>query len=599
MRKFRVLLKPLLFLPFLIITGCGGPPAGPAGLAPKQLVVPVPQLPQNTVETQEDKVSAILQSVTGEIFDAGEDQSSQETVILAKINSEEINLEMFQEELDNIPSDQRQKVSSMEFLNRMVDMYLIMNEIREERFYDDPAYKQLLGRVSRELISSEFGNQRYNSIFDKLEIESSEIEKYYIEHQDTFKISKQIHARQILISTDNGRSKEEALEKTGSILQELKALDFAEAARKYSEDDATRSNGGDLGFFTPDALIKPLNDFVEKAKPGDVSEPVETPGGYYLLKVEEIRENILRPLENVREEIRDTLKRKEATQRYELWKEQTLADYKSDIREDLLNKQNLPPETVIATVETDEITFHDLLEQIKKMPAMVHKAYERTDERVRLLHKMIDDQKLYLLAEKSKLPSDPECQGKLASMEKNLLINSYIDKKIAENVTNNEKFKQKFFADFVKQVRVSHIFLKADKNSTDEVTSAEVRSKQTLKELRNGGDFVKLATTWNGDSSRMRGGDLGYFSKGMLGEPLESAVFSLGTGEISEIVHSSFGFHILMVTDIREDQARKDQLAEGESSYRSAMVQEFYLNWLRQLRERSRIEVYPERLPKN
>ncbi len=103
------------------------------------------------------------------------------------------------------------------------------------------------------------------------------------------------------------------------------------------------------------------------------------------------------------------------------------------------------------------------------------------------------------------------------------------------------------------QVRARHILFKLDKDAPD-ATVAEVKAKaeDVLKQAREGKDFAKLAEKYSEGPTRSRGGDLGYFSKGQMVKPFEDAAFGLKAGEISGLVLTQFGYHILKVEDVKE-----------------------------------------------
>ncbi len=109
---------------------------------------------------------------------------------------------------------------------------------------------------------------------------------------------------------------------------------------------------------------------------------------------------------------------------------------------------------------------------------------------------------------------------------------------------------------------------KAAKESIDEIVKAShilVEDEETAKEVKSkldeGQSFEELAQEYSKDGSAANGGDLGWFTKGAMVAPFEEAAFSLGKDEISEPVESQFGFHIIKVTQTKEDF---DQLGEEE-----------------------------------
>jgi len=93
---------------------------------------------------------------------------------------------------------------------------------------------------------------------------------------------------------------------------------------------------------------------------------------------------------------------------------------------------------------------------------------------------------------------------------------------------------------------------KGEKTKTLSKDEARAKAQSILERVRNGEDFGKLAQEYSDDpGSRTKGGDLGYFSKGMMTPPFEQAAFSLKPGEISGLVETQFGFHIIKVEDHR------------------------------------------------
>ena len=97
------------------------------------------------------------------------------------------------------------------------------------------------------------------------------------------------------------------------------------------------------------------------------------------------------------------------------------------------------------------------------------------------------------------------------------------------------------------QIRASHILLTTA--GKDEATVQE-QAEDILKQARAGADFAALATTFSEDEgSKVNGGDLDYFSRGRMVPEFEAAAFALPPGQVSDVVKSQFGFHIIKVVD--------------------------------------------------
>ncbi len=109
---------------------------------------------------------------------------------------------------------------------------------------------------------------------------------------------------------------------------------------------------------------------------------------------------------------------------------------------------------------------------------------------------------------------------------------------------NPDKFQQG------EAVRASHILLMVDEKA-DEATRKKVRAEidKILKRARAGEDFAQLAKAHSQDGSAAQGGDLNYFGRGSMVPPFEQAAFALKPGEISDVVTTQFGYHIIKVTE--------------------------------------------------
>ncbi|MFH1935051.1 MAG: SurA N-terminal domain-containing protein, partial [Pseudomonadota bacterium] len=141
---------------------------------------------------------------------------------------------------------------------------------------------------------------------DKVVIKDREIEEYYEYNIDTFLQPKEVKARHILLKLGQDAAEEEekkVREKATKVLEEArKGNDFATLAKKYSEGP-TKSEGGDLGYFTAGRMVKPFEDTAFKMKKGEISDLVRTRFGYHIIKVEDVKEARTKALDEVRDQI--------------------------------------------------------------------------------------------------------------------------------------------------------------------------------------------------------------------------------------------------------------------------------------------------------
>ncbi len=123
--------------------------------------------------------------------------------------------------------------------------------------------------------------------------------------------------------------------------------------------------------------------------------------------------------------------------------------------------------------------------------------------------------------------------------------------------------------------RASHILITASKDApASDREKAQARAAELLAQLRKTpGNFAELAKKNSQDpGSAVQGGDLGFFARGAMVKPFEDAAFALNKGEISEVVETDFGYHILQLTDIKAP--RKPSFEELRASMEADLKQQ-------------------------
>ena len=116
-----------------------------------------------------------------------------------------------------------------------------------------------------------------------------------------------------------------------------------------------------------------------------------------------------------------------------------------------------------------------------------------------------------------------------------------------------------------KAVRARQILIRvAPGADAQQKSDAQARANRVLKEARAGKDFAQLAKQESQDSTAAKGGELGWVTQEQLPSPLDKTVFSLGKGEISNVIESPSGFHIVKVEDIRDEKTQSLKEATPE-----------------------------------
>jgi len=150
----------------------------------------------------------------------------------------------------------------------------------------------------------------------------------------------------------------------------------------------------------------------------------------------------------------------------------------------------------------------------------------------------------------------------LAQYKVNMARQQYLEAQWAGKIDVNDAMAQTYYDEHPdeykvkEQIQASHILIKtdvADANDPNAVkATAKAEAEQLLAQLKDGADFAELAKTHSDCPSASRGGDLGLFGRGQMVPPFEQAAFALQPGEMSGVVETQFGYHIIKVTDKKE-----------------------------------------------
>ncbi|WP_315169297.1 peptidylprolyl isomerase [Metaclostridioides mangenotii] len=142
------------------------------------------------------------------------------------------------------------------------------------------------------------------------------------------------------------------------------------------------------------------------------------------------------------------------------------------------------------------------------------------------------------------------------------------------------------------QVEASHILIKTVDDSNKELPkakkeAAKKKAEEVLKKVKDGGDFAKLAKEYSQDGSAESGGSLGFFGKGDMVEPFEKAAFSLKEGEISDIVETQYGYHIIKVTNKKKDVT---SFEDAKDTMKQSILEEKYSQKIEKLTKAAKID---------
>lgn len=190
----------------------------------------------------------------------------------------------------------------------------------------------------------------------------------------------------------------------------------------------------------------------------------------------------------------------------------------------------------------------------------------------------------------------------IAQLNRAMGIQQFIDKQqFDKKVTISEKETRDYYdsqPDLFKkpeELRASHILIKVDPKA-DKAQKAEARKKlETIQQrLKKGEDFAALAKEFSQCPSNTKGGDLGYFRRGQMVKSFDEAAFALKTAEVSDIVDTEYGYHLIKVTDKKPASTIAYQDIKGKigDHLKKTKVQQEINQYVEQLKAKAKVERY-------
>jgi parvulin-like peptidyl-prolyl isomerase len=177
-----------------------------------------------------------------------------------------------------------------QFADNVVRIAVLAQEGKRRKLDESSAYRT----QSRFEDANILANMTYEDIGKNAKLDEADVRKYFEAHKTEFE---QVRARHILIRVQGSPAavrpgqkdltEAEALAKAQDLRKRIQAgEDFAQLARQESDDTGSGAKGGDLGFFRHGQMVPSFEEAAFAMQPGDLSEPVKTPLGYHVIKVE-------------------------------------------------------------------------------------------------------------------------------------------------------------------------------------------------------------------------------------------------------------------------------------------------------------------------
>jgi peptidyl-prolyl cis-trans isomerase C len=224
--------------------------------------------------------------------------------VVATVNGQPIRLSELEVAQQSLPQQYRSMPLQAVFpalLDRIVDSKLVVQEGKKNKITDDPQFKKRMAFVEDQVLQ-DFWIQREIA----RQVTAEKLQKRYEERLKQLPSEEEVHARHILVSTED--------EAKALIAEIKKGAAFDKLAKEKSTDKASGAEGGDLGWFKKSDMVKEFADAAFNLKKDELTEtPVKSQFGYHIIKVEDRRKAPPPAFEEMADQLREEMAREVIT----------------------------------------------------------------------------------------------------------------------------------------------------------------------------------------------------------------------------------------------------------------------------------------------
>jgi peptidyl-prolyl cis-trans isomerase D len=428
------------------------------------------------------------------------------------------------------------------------DQYVLQVKVGEDtakRFYEE--HRSEL--QTPEQVRAEYLVLSADSLSSQIKISTEESKKYYDEHPTQFQSRQASHILIAVPPNASAESKAQARSKAEQLYKQVlqNPADFAQIAKNNSQDPGSAARGGDLGFISRGAMVKPFEDAVFQMKEGEIAGPVETQFGYHIIKLDAIKQM---GFEEAGNQIERELKQQQAVKKF------------NELAENFGNMVYEQSDSLKPTAQAFKLT-------IQQSPWMT-----RDSKEVALLS---NDKLLHALFSDDALKNKRNTEA--IEVAPNTLVAAHVLEHKAASVKSFEEVK----ADINR-----HLLLE----QASELAKKEGTAK--LEMLRQGKD-VNMAWSTPGMMTRER-------ALAGLGPAGQRAVFQADTSKLpayAGMEDAQGGYVLLKIASVQEadkiDEAKRKNLTE---QLRQLVAQEKFSAYLASLKQQTEVQINQDKLEK-
>ena len=382
------------------------------------------------------------------------------------------------------------------------------------------------------------------AIRERIQVSPQDVQRNYEDNQQQYATPEQVRASHILLKT---QGKDEAAVKklADDLAAKAKAgADFAELAKKHSEDDSNNTKGGDLDYFGRGQMVADFDKVAFAMKPGEVSDPVKTEFGYHVIKLMEKRAASQRPLAEVRGQIEDQIRWQRAQDEAQRTATDIAAQMKKPGDFDAVAKPR-----GLAVAESGMFAREEPIAGLGMAPAVAEQAFELKDGQV------------------SDAIRTPQGFAFISVTGKQ---DGYVPKLDEVKQRVREDVLKKKAVDVAKE-RAAAIAAQMKAGDFNAVAKAAGFEVKTTELIARGGAIPDVGAS----------------------AAVDAAAFSLPVGGVSDAISTDNGAVVVKVLERKDPTA--EELKTGRDQSRAQLINErrgrFYASYMNKARERMRIDI--------
>ncbi len=500
---------------------------------------------------------------------------------------------------------EKDKEIKKSILDEMIENELISQQV--DSIYNDLKSNPEFQKKRDDYLSKSVLKLMYQKeIADNVFVSDNDAKKYYDENINRYTNPEQVRASHILIKVDidsteaaNNPKKLKIAERKAKKLADkiykkaINGADFAELAKKYSDDPGSAARGGDLGFFTRGRMVKEFEDVAFSMKVGEISKPIKSKFGYHIIKVTDRKSKEVKPFDDARlEQIKQTekarLEREMAQSYVDSIKNAAKFVFNTDILANDEDTTYKGSEWVATVNDVDTILFSTYKEQKPKYMRFKGLDSLSMDDKEDMIKTLSLNDLLVQIARKKGYFNDSTVVAQGDQYTRSQAKLRVDDLRTAKDFSPSDSALQAYFNEHIdefivdKPLHVYHIIF------TD-----SAMAKAVYDSIEAGADFVEMAKRYYPGEPEIRevAYDLDFISEREMPKAFWDAANSLKVGEVSPPVRTEWGWHIIKLVSRKHSKTFEQVKNRIKTKLRKEADQKANDEYIAKLKKNAKIKI--------